>query len=48
MDKKELIIKIIEGCWITMNKASILQNLEIVLDAHFDCLYVKVKNQQGE
>ncbi|MED3089260.1 hypothetical protein [Bacillus toyonensis] len=42
MSKKELIIKLIEDCRITMNEARILQDLKPVKDARYDRLYVKL------
>ncbi|MEI4618107.1 hypothetical protein [Bacillus cereus] len=43
MNKKELILKLIEECWITMNEARVLQDLEPVPDARYDRLYTKIK-----
>ncbi|HDT6576974.1 TPA: hypothetical protein QFT23_003139 [Bacillus cereus] len=43
MNKKDLIIKLIEDCRITMNEARVLQDLEPVQDARYDYLYAKGK-----
>lgn len=43
MNKKDLIIKLIEDCRITMNEARVLQDLEPVPDARYNRLYTKIK-----